>query len=162
MRHPGHPRQTGDRPLALAFLATFLSRVLLAAAFFGLFSPVFGPALDQHFAERYPYHAHLFLEGGGGDHAHFYDLDRPHSHRHQTAEPDSADPAAPAEQPPGVIFLTSTDGMGHGVTTVANSTVQVDLVHRGSGGDSIRPGLGSRDPYPAEALVPPPEKPPQV
>jgi hypothetical protein len=44
-----------------------------------LLLPLYGPLVDHHFAERLPYHSHLYL-AGHVDHVHLHDV--PHSHEH--------------------------------------------------------------------------------
>jgi hypothetical protein len=83
-----------------------------------LMLPMVGPLVDHHFAERLPYHDHLFL-GEGANHSHTHLVGRPHTHRpagiSQFGPPNPFDPfgdfdipAAPGEAGDTLFFASNT------------------------------------------------------
>ena len=64
-------------------LHIYLSLSIIGVVLYGLA----GPLLDHHFAERIPYHGHVYLSGQPGTHAHPYDR----LHTHDGAFPGSND-----------------------------------------------------------------------
>lgn len=83
-RQAGRPKQQGSWQRGWWLVITIHALLL----------PLYGPLVDHHFAERLPYHSHLYLSGTGY-HSHYYDL--PH-HSAQTHQHD-------LEQTPGVVSM---------------------------------------------------------
>jgi hypothetical protein len=54
-------------------------QLIAAVAIHALLLPLYGPLLDHHFAERLPFHSHLY-SGGSVEHEHLAHV--PHSHEH--------------------------------------------------------------------------------
>lgn len=84
------------------FLSVSLVLLLLSA---------FGPALDHHFAERIPHHAHSFM--GTGDLAHEHAFEAVHMHKHPLAKASvSFEREVRFSNDDRILFLTPDDGLG--------------------------------------------------
>ena len=135
-------------------LAGMAGQLVAAACVAALLMSALGPAADHHFAERHPGHAHLYLGPQVPDHLHSYETRTAYSHSHG-AHPDRsiAD---------GVVYLTTHDGSGQGLSDVAAPAVSPSTVFPDPGDD--HPYIGSADGESAlrSAFVAPPERPPRA
>jgi hypothetical protein len=145
-----------------SFLAAFLYRLFLAAALFALFLPFLGPMLDHHVAERYPYHAHIYFSPTATEHVHFYeDGDLPvhhHEGSNRGAETLPREDSGKAE----VVYLTANDGWGQSATSLAITSLHVDVLYPAPDNSRFLLGFGEGDNLPPEAFVPPPRIPPRA
>ena len=125
------------------------SLALLAVAVLLLSS--LGPMVDHHFAERYPAHGHLFLDGADGEHTHPFE----HSHIHY----DELYALAPGDE--NIIFFAPYDGSGHAHADLAVPVSSLSPLYS----DGSGPLLGNRG-YDATRLrgiaVPPLRQPPKA
>ena len=155
---PGRPPNTRDSPLPLAFLY----RLLVVAASCALFLPFFGPMLDHHLAERYPYHTHLYLAGQTPEHVHFYETEAHlRLQSHQPTRSIANGPGRVGPVPDGVVYLTSYDGAGLGSVSLAAASTHVALVFPDQSDGRLLLALVSQESLPLEAFVAPPDKPPR-
>jgi hypothetical protein len=67
--------------------------------------PIYGPAVDHHFAERIPGHAHVYLGEVLPDHTHPYEAEHDHAHT-DTAKGD------------GIVFLNEHEANDGGMTSL--------------------------------------------
>ncbi|HZA24230.1 MAG TPA: hypothetical protein VFA32_16780 [Dehalococcoidia bacterium] len=143
------------------FSADFLYRLFSIASLFALFLPFFGPILDHHMAERHPYHAHVYFSSAT-DHVHFYENNHSHSHHQEDSDPGAR--TLPKNGPGNaeVVYLTSNDGLGQSVTSLAATTLHVDVVYSDPDAHRFLLRFGREDGLPPEAVVPPPRKPPRT
>lgn len=91
-------------------LLSLTALTLLAA----LLTPLLGPLVDHHFAERQPGHVHIYL--GGIPIQHLHDHEAFHTHDAPTADPAVSEAGAHVLEN-GVIFMPQ-EGEGLSVTTV--------------------------------------------
>ena len=136
--------------------AKLLSWLLTGVALGALLMPLFGPLLDHHFPERQPHHAHVYLGSVVPDHVHPYQApDHDHGHHH------SHDAGGGFEHG-GIVFLTSSDGVGQSVTAATIQMGQESLAFPIPGGNP----LGYAGPLDApplrDALVSLSKKPPRA
>ncbi len=129
-------------------------QLVAAACVAALLMSALGPAADHHFAERHPGHAHLYLGPEVPDHLHSYETRNAHFHSHGAL--------SDGPTPEGVIYLTTHDGSGQGLSDVTAPTVSPSTVFPDPGDD--RPYFGSADGESAlpGAFVAPPERPPRA
>jgi hypothetical protein len=125
-----------------------------------LFLPTVGPLLDQHFAERYFNHAHLYLGSPRPHHLHFYQ--ELHARLYGPgAVPISSDNSTRGSGD-GIVYLTSYDGAGSGGAYISLSQSQsASLALPGPDENGLLLGFSGAVRVPPEAFVPPPDKPPQ-
>ena len=79
-----------------------------------LLTPLLGPLVDHHFAERQPGHLHIYL--GGVPVQHLHDHQAYHTHHDPTVDSIGTEAAAPVLEN-GVIFMPQ-EGEGLSVSTV--------------------------------------------
>jgi hypothetical protein len=53
-------------------------RLMTGVTLYAIILPILGPALDHHFAERLPFHEHIYRGAVVPEHAHLYQI--PHEH----------------------------------------------------------------------------------
>lgn len=86
--------------------------VLAIAAMYGLFLPFYGPALNHHFAEQMPDHAHLYLGQASADSTQPYQVRHTHlplNHAHQNGASDASGDGQSAAE---MVFLPCHDSLG--------------------------------------------------
>ncbi len=134
-----------------------LLRPLAIIGLYALLLPVFGPALDHHFAEWQHNHDHIYLgsrAGFGADHVHAYELSGRHEHR-----------PAPASRngqplPEGLVFLTAFDSAGAGAVYAPIGSAAASLCFPASGGCPPLAGYLAEESVPPGFTPAPPRKPP--
>ncbi len=139
-------RELNRRHNALA-MNRWLQMYLLLLLVGGILYGVVGPLVDQHFAERLPYHGHLYLSGLPKAHTHLYYKDPP------------SDPGA-SHQQQGIVFLPGTDIQHDGMAVWAWPITSLSLMLAPIL-LSVLIGLGPRWRL-LSALVAPPDKPPRL
>lgn len=162
--YQGNPPIKPDHPLdnlpGGSFLAVVLHRLVLIGGLLALFVPFFGPVLDHHFAERQPFHIHVYPSGNDGHHhVHFYEQGHSQSHEPEGRDAHSYDRQS---QDSNIIYLTSDEGWSQGANSVVVTTSHVDVLYPPAADNPFLPGSTGQDPYPLENFVAPPKKPPRV
>lgn len=142
----------GPRP------AGALLRAFVVASLFLLFLSAFGPLLDHHFAERIPYHEHVYLGGSGPGHSH--PVEAPHGHVHLSRPFALGAGALPGSG--DTVYLVPDEGL-------AQSFAPVVFVTQPSSADFPKPttdlhrfALTGDEGPPAQQFVAPLKRPPRL
>ena len=117
-----------------------------------LLLPAFGPLLDHHLAERQPGHAHVYVGRAVPDHTHPYEVHHRHAHSGSANGNGGAD---------GILYLTSHDGIGSGLTGATASLAQ-DSLGPLTPEDAPLQGRFHGDAPPDDAPIAPPWRPPRA
>ena len=148
--------------LGRSFSAVFLYGLFLTVALLALFLPSFGPMLDHHMAERNPYHAHIYLSPAGAGHVHFYEDAHYHVHHHRDSNPVSPTLPGDGSGNSEVVYLTSNDGLGQSLTSLAFTSLHVDVVYPAPDDRNFLPEIVVEDVLPPGTFTAPPRRPPRV
>lgn len=141
---------------AAAHLSAPLARGLVVALLGLLLFPALAPALDHHFAERQPWHGHLYTGHALPEHSHL--AGAWHSHGHRPA--DEGPRAAAGGLSEGVAFLAQDDGMTP-LGAVASLIAQDLAVHGPLEASAPTPeAVPSESSLLPQLFPPPPAKPP--
>ncbi len=135
-----------------SYLAHHLLIVMALAA---SFLPLFGPLADHHFAERQPWHSHIYFDGPAHKHLHSYEATD-----HHTVRPP-ASPHWDAPQTGNLAILNDSYGIGPGLSGApAYLQRAAGMVFQNPGYDRER-GYTAGYTSPSDAIIPPPEQPPR-
>ena len=127
-----------------------------------LFSPVLGPMMDHHFAERQHNHAHIYFGTPDIDHLHPY-VDH-HDHRiiRWANDEQWGDAQAGTDVSIDVVFLAPLDGMGQNSLALLTPAMSSMNTFPDQGNSNLFLEWRERYVPLQEAHVPPPKKPPRA
>ena len=138
-----------------SFREYVVHQMLTVAALTALFLPLFGPALDHHFAERQPDHGHVYLDGPDHEHLHTYET---YYHHPPTS---LASVNEDVVQNGNVVALTDSHRIGPvQAATLAYLQQLVRVVFQNEG-DSNRFAFLRETASPTSVAIPTPKQPPR-
>lgn len=142
--------------------AAALLRAFVVASLFLLFLSAFGPLLDHHFAERIPYHAHVYWGGSGPGHSHPFEAPHGHVHLNQPfALGVSALPGS-ASGPDNTVYLVPDEGLAQSFVSMVFITQPSSPAFPKPPADLHRFALTGDRSVPAGQFVEPLKQPPRT
>lgn len=131
------------------------------AVLYLVFSPVLGPVLDHHFAERHHNHSHVYLGNEAYAHDHTYQLDHTHRYIVETGSTESRGGYRDGSRPAATVYLTSDDGVGGGLIAAAVPYLNQSLRFPVQGDNQFWFAWAADVAIPLGVLLSPPVPPPQ-
>jgi hypothetical protein len=127
-----------------------------------LFLPSFWSMTDHHFAERHPNHIHIYLGTPSVDHIHPYQV--PHSHEAGHKREKAAADGLPSRSGASghIVYLTPPNEVIQSLVSLIVTVLPADVSFPDLEDNWSLLGAASNVPFPPEAFIAPPEKPPPL